>query len=365
MSDRVTNAEVEDVLSSIRRLVSDEHRPTKSASADGSMTAENPQPSTVISDRLVLTQALRVTEAPVPPQQTAEDTADAPESDVGLADVAGQEALDIAAAQVIEETSEDQEFEEEAEEVSDGLYEPAPWRDANARLYDAADLEPDDEDVPVPAETAPAEDPKAAILSAKIAALETAIGKISDTWEPDELGESDYAGTAPQQMAWEEDTPEPEKPTPFSRPILAPVTRNIKDEDLPEDFESFDHIGSSEAAEAAESPAEESEPEIQTFSSQRTVPTSGADRTPEPAVDATLPEPKVEGSHVEPVDAETALDADLAEDTSLLDEDALRDLVSDIVREELQGALGERITRNVRKLVRREIHRALAAQELE
>jgi hypothetical protein len=49
----------------------------------------------------------------------------------------------------------------------------------------------------------------------------------------------------------------------------------------------------------------------------------------------------------------------------ILDEDALRDLVSDIVREELQGALGERITRNVRKLVRREIHRALAAQELE
>ena len=33
--------------------------------------------------------------------------------------------------------------------------------------------------------------------------------------------------------------------------------------------------------------------------------------------------------------------------------------------EELQGALGERITRNVRKLVRREIQRALTAQDLE
>ena len=49
----------------------------------------------------------------------------------------------------------------------------------------------------------------------------------------------------------------------------------------------------------------------------------------------------------------------------LLDENALRDIVRETVREELQGALGERITRNVRKLVRREIHRALAAQELE
>ena len=48
-----------------------------------------------------------------------------------------------------------------------------------------------------------------------------------------------------------------------------------------------------------------------------------------------------------------------------MDEESLRELVADIVRQELQGALGERITRNVRKLVRREIHRALTAQELE
>lgn len=52
-------------------------------------------------------------------------------------------------------------------------------------------------------------------------------------------------------------------------------------------------------------------------------------------------------------------------DDQLMDEEALRDLVSEIVRAELQGALGERITRNVRKLVRREIHRALTAQEME
>ena len=50
---------------------------------------------------------------------------------------------------------------------------------------------------------------------------------------------------------------------------------------------------------------------------------------------------------------------------AVLDEDSLRELVIDMVREELQGALGERITRNVRKLVRREIHRALAAQDLD
>lgn len=60
--------------------------------------------------------------------------------------------------------------------------------------------------------------------------------------------------------------------------------------------------------------------------------------------------------------AEPTLDDD---EPALLDEMALRDLVSEIVREELQGGLGERITRNVRKLVRAEIQRAFAARDLD
>ena len=60
-----------------------------------------------------------------------------------------------------------------------------------------------------------------------------------------------------------------------------------------------------------------------------------------------------------------AQDQGVGGDDQFLDEEALRDLVTEIVRAELQGALGERITRNVRKLVRREIHRALTAQDLE
>lgn len=49
----------------------------------------------------------------------------------------------------------------------------------------------------------------------------------------------------------------------------------------------------------------------------------------------------------------------------VLDEETLREIISEVVREELQGALGQRITRNVRKMVRREIRLALAAQDLE
>jgi len=45
-----------------------------------------------------------------------------------------------------------------------------------------------------------------------------------------------------------------------------------------------------------------------------------------------------------------------------LDEAALRAMINAIVREELQGELGERISRNMRKLIRREIAEALEEQ---
>lgn len=59
------------------------------------------------------------------------------------------------------------------------------------------------------------------------------------------------------------------------------------------------------------------------------------------------------------------LETSPGDDLDMIDEEALRDLIAQVVREELQGALGQRITRNVRKMVRREIRLALAAQEFE
>jgi len=44
-----------------------------------------------------------------------------------------------------------------------------------------------------------------------------------------------------------------------------------------------------------------------------------------------------------------------------VDLEALREIVVDMIRQELRGALGEKITRNVRKLVRREIQRAVTS----
>jgi hypothetical protein len=60
-----------------------------------------------------------------------------------------------------------------------------------------------------------------------------------------------------------------------------------------------------------------------------------------------------------------ALEAEDADDLALpIDEAMLREIVRDVLREELQGPLGKRITRNIRKLVLAEIARVMASEEL-
>jgi hypothetical protein len=87
--------------------------------------------------------------------------------------------------------------------------------------------------------------------------------------------------------------------------------------------------------------------------------------------DAVDPEAAVSEDRSTPPDPDTVqrmpteiLDAD-GTPLAVLDEAALQEIVRQMIREELQGALGERITRNVRKLVRAEINRALIARDLD
>ena len=55
----------------------------------------------------------------------------------------------------------------------------------------------------------------------------------------------------------------------------------------------------------------------------------------------------------------------LQEDDNIFSEQVLRELVRDLIREQLQGDLGERITRNIRKLVKAEIARAISVRALD
>lgn len=242
MSDSVVKTGSQDVLSSVKRLVKeDTHEESEFIFIP---TAPAPKPG-----RLVLTDALRVSDEPLMPEKLAP-----------LKLTPQHSARDHAPA-----------------EAANAPQSPAaPMRLQPSDIVRAGDVE--------------TETPKrdlAGSLSAKIEALEAAIARTEDQWEPDGESDDDYSGTKTKAVEW-------------------PVENGFAQ------------------AKTSESEAEP----VATF----------------------MRDPKVAGGQT---NSSTALD---------LSEEELRELVAQIVREELQGALGERITRNLRKMVRREIARALAGQ---
>lgn len=356
MSDPVTNAEVEDVLSSIRRLVSEDKRP---------LQGSNPSPA---PDRLVLTPALRVAEpVEAEAEQPSHDTGAEPEQHQAEGRAEDQVESAVAAGDdpAHDYSSDPYNFDDDQDEDGEGhldlgAFVPAahaqqsespdddvPEQDGtddlsrmlsnNITSPALEDDQPDDspqahaEEAPmeVDAQEAPAlsdnvealqPQSKAAVLSAKIEELEAAIGNIADTWEPDGASGDAYAGTEAPAMVWEDD------PEPVQKEGGKSAAHLFEDEPPIEDskLSSFSRVANA-------------------FGKQET---------------EAQPDPEKEQQSAED-------SIDYALDEQLIDEEMLRDLVSEIVRAELQGALGERITRNVRKLVRREIHRALTAQDLE
>ncbi|MFD1509979.1 hypothetical protein [Lacimonas salitolerans] len=248
MSDPLKTTDIEDVLSSIRRLVSEEARPKQAAA---------PTPE---RGKLVLTPALRVSE---PTQQE-----DAPE--------AGRKEDDDP-AYVLEDA------------VSEEVTEPLPEAEAVDPHADAPD--------PGPVATA----------------LE---------WEDHQ----------PEQSEPASDEPATQHTPPATQPSEGAQVE-AEDTEATQDW-SGTLYGAAAMPDAQDDAAVADAPD------------------PQPSANQTTTD---EGSHFD----------FLAEDDGLIDEEALRELVAEIVRQELQGALGERITRNVRKLVRREIHRALSSQEFD
>jgi hypothetical protein len=259
-------------------------------------------------------------------------------------------------------------------------------------------------------------------LRQRVAEVENVVTEHGGDWEPEADEETDAApGPQAGPVPWidDEDLDETRKPV-----FGADADDDIWAVDQIEDFDPIEEPDTatadlSPAAEVApsvtaETPAEPTRPAIETAflaltAKQRAA--ADADRPPmtvvfdsarraqpaEPAAPEAAASP-VSDAAVEPtqsapetVEADTPTEAEpatdwqdvpdqdaldqealatadreaLTEEPVLLDEDMLRDMVSEIVRQELQGALGERITRNVRKLVRREIHRALASYNID
>lgn len=333
MSDRVAKSEIEDVLSSIRRLVSEEGRklPLKQLAASG-----------VKPDRLVLTPALRVGETAEDPagdisesgvlvtepeksrKPEAQKGTDTPaDSDAGAALRAsgGAEAMVLCSSQLVE-----------PEDTS-------PRGAGTDKSGDTSVQKPATAGGMGKSRIGPLEEELADSLSAKIEALETAIAQTEDQWEPDGDSDDAYAGTRVRR-----------------------ITLRLTDD--PADIEP-------EPAAADQETPESGEGTRTTASGPEDAPQGSEEMPPPRFVHVPQPEKRPassnEGRASGPKPAESVSetdenDLDLRE--TLLDDEALRQMVADIVREELQGALGERITRNVRKLVRREIQIALAARDL-
>lgn len=339
MSDPIANAEIEDVLSSIRRLVSAEERGERPGRPQPN-NRKNP------SAKLVLTPAHRVDDAQ---PEDAEDAAlDMDQGHVGEGEEAGTE-IDLPEPDM-SLSAEEFDTIEDAEVVEEG--------DAPAEAIDAAgdhtgldEHQADDED-------ALSDDEELAWFMRHTAPE-------GDT--------SDDAAAA------HDDTPEPD---------LGDAARDSDDEEAYFAAETYEYTDDATADATAEDTAEKVDlgeigARIAEFES--VVAEQPGDWEPDGAPDdgdnaadpvSPLPWDDLDRDVSEPGDqaqdgaangTEDRTDAESGwySEDSLIDEDALRDLIGEIVRQELQGALGERITRNVRKLVRREIHRALMAQGLD
>lgn len=302
MSDPVTNVEIEDVLSSIRKLVSDDPRPVdKGTSASGRA-----------KDRLVLTPDFRVPDPEPTESETAlvlepenvvdsdsaDETVDEPEEDTAAESFdAYQDALSYDAL------SDD-------EGVNDALTDDATADEPDAQTAQEADVTTADadEDAPMSVDVAPEQLDAEVVkmvatggpthLENRIAELEAAVAQQDESWDPDGLDDSD------------QNTPE------ALQSSVADVWETVEPDEIP-------------APAAAEDAILEAEEDLSDD------------------------------------DDDDDLENFVTEDDAMLDEEALREMVSELVRQELQGTLGARITRNVRKLVRREIHRIMDSKDFD
>ena len=325
MAGPLSSEEIEDVVSSVRRLVSNEQRP-RTLSRD------------LNSERLLLTPAQRVLPEASP-----------------LAPL----MLDASLLQALQEDAASVPIDPSApgldglpDDLAESMPEPPPEdEDGTTLFYVAADS---DSDAAPDDALLPGIDPELAADLAEAAAEEPEAEWEDEVWHDPatvSLGEAALAaeeaevltGPMPDDVLLDgdmmDDQAEPwgqvgsdlgdDEPIPF-----VPLRRRAE------------HLAARLAAgEVMETPRAEAEAEVVSIT---------ADRPAEPA----SAEPGVGTMATEFVDADGM-------PLAVLDEHALHEIVRQTLRAELQGELGERITRNVRKLVRAEINRALMARDLD
>ncbi|PTQ72724.1 hypothetical protein [Celeribacter persicus] len=379
MSDMMTNSEADEVLASIRRLVAETHghRPEPVSAPVPFFDGQDETPVKAETDALVLTPNFRVRQSEATQTSPAqEDVAHVPVSEVTPEMSAKPLVLETPSEPLIlspelavhlpepNEAGQAEELTLEtlvAEEVRTETEAHADAVVANAMKSDWADALDD-----TPNEDA-ARHAARLTLEQRIAELEAAVGAQGLDWEPD--GSEDLEAEIPREM-----------PRAFSAPgarVLHFRAREAapRDNDVHDDDARADQAGDKD--EVAMSQSEEAKPvsdaiddaihDAEVIEEMPASPVEVVAEQHEPEIEEEVEDlgAAAEVAH----DPDPSLEEELAlagyADEDIMDEQALRDLVAQVIREELQGELGQRITRNVRRLVRREVQRALTLREFE
>ncbi|MDH3263619.1 MAG: hypothetical protein OEM24_06445 [Paracoccaceae bacterium] len=360
MPDRTTSSDIEDVLGSIRRLVSEE----------ASARPKAPRGS----DRLVLTPDYRVGEPEGPadaPFKLGEPVAGAAAS---TSPSIAEELAELEAKMSRNaERWKDEEPQPTAEDPA-----PATGEDPEAEAAEPAQAAGE----PVPE----AEESVAATQDRPLEGSDPAPAAEEQT----DVAEDEAEKALESALEDQESAPEvEEEPSPEAAAGVQAEAESAPAADEP--ATDFDEPAS-EAAESAGG-IEDPEPEAEELSAEAEEPATWAEEEVSNTFDAWEPAGedgrpgfrRVEAgaSGAETMLEEPPIEADIVrlataaplpnlpdnvgkpDVESLLDEAELRALVAEVLREELKGPLGERITRNVRKLVRREIAQALSSMEID
>lgn len=313
----LSSEEIEDVVSSVRRLVSNEQGPRRTT-------------RDLSAERLLLTPALRVV-SEIAPLSTL--ILDAPVSDVARATEAAPE---IAAPEIPPEPAPSATDEPAAEapavELIEADWEDLIWAAPEAMSLGEAALGAEEAEVLLP----PGDEAAAEVASHPEPEAEAGPEARAETW-------------AQVDGEWVEDEPVPFIPLRRRAEHLAArlAAGAVPDPDEAEDTDHDDTLAAPLHDAAAELLEDDS---------------LAADLDGDAPVARGIDDgEKADTAQRMPTEI---LDAD-GTPLAVLDEAALQEIVRQMIREELQGSLGERITRNVRKLVRTEINRALVARDLD
>lgn len=379
MSDPVTNVEIEDVLSSIRRLVSNgdkarmrdpapaEDHDDESVFVSETASTDSHKGASDTTDRLVLTPAFLVV-----------DTDHRPKSDARSAE--NTEAVRSDDEEWREDdqdhVAEDESGDDDDVHQDDHQNHDHEGQDADAENH-GSDQTGDDNDHDGDHQVDDAQGDDADEWQSVDAEHE--LEHTSDT--PDAqtddwpLPLTNMMGGASEEVDTAEGAASPETEVAHDAPDRSELVATIAELEaaISSDAGEYEPDGSEEASSAAimwpgsaarrghdveDAEVSDAQGEIgQDSDATDTAPDHEGEPTSSQVEDA----PQADNDVYADDDLDGLLDAGGVQ----LDEEALRALVAEVVREELTGPLGERITRNVRKLVRREIYRILSSQEFD